>query len=188
MAEMRYFASNFAPKNWAYCAGQILPISSNTALFSLSGTIYGGDGQTTFALPDSRGRFLMSAGTGPGLSNYSLGEKGGYPTAQLTINNLPQHTHSVTSVNVSGGNISSKATEEVTSDSPAGLNYSTADGITPYTSGQTPDVTMAATPVNITSSNLTVMNSGGSQPFSIQDPYVAIPVVICLYGIYPSRN
>src|SRR5438067_3503009 len=89
------FAGNFAPKNWAFCAGQILPIAQNTALFSLIGTTFGGNGQTTFALPDLRGRYPIGAGQGPGLANYDLGQVGGTENITLTIGNMPAHSHTV---------------------------------------------------------------------------------------------
>src|SRR6188768_3694227 len=90
------FAGNFAPRNWAFCQGQILSIAQNTALFSLLGTTYGGNGQTTFALPDFRGRVAVGTGQGPGLANITLGELSGSPTVTLTINNMPAHNHPLT--------------------------------------------------------------------------------------------
>src|SRR5215212_259973 len=93
IAEIRLFAGNFAPRNWAFCAGQILPIAQNTALFSLLGTTYGGNGQTTFALPDLRGRVAVGAGQGPGLSNISLGQVAGETTHTLISQEIPAHNH-----------------------------------------------------------------------------------------------
>src|SRR5215831_16990317 len=93
VAQIQIFAFNFAPRGWAFCAGQILSISQNTALFSLLGTTYGGNGQTTFGLPDLRGRVPLSPGQGPGLSNYSLGQVGGAENVTLTTTQMPQHTH-----------------------------------------------------------------------------------------------
>src|SRR5919109_3928213 len=97
VAEIRIFPFNFAPRGWAFCNGQLLPISQNTALFSLLGTTYGGNGQTTFALPDLRGRVPISSSQGPGLSNYDLGEIGGFESVTLTTNQLPAHTHGLPS-------------------------------------------------------------------------------------------
>src|SRR5215211_5950019 len=96
IAEIRLFAGNFAPRGWAFCYGQILSIAQNTALFSLLGTTYGGNGQTTFALPDFRSRVPVGAGTGPGLANISLGEVSGHETVTLLLNQMPVHTHPVT--------------------------------------------------------------------------------------------
>ncbi len=102
------FAGNFAPRSWALCEGQLLAISSNTSLFSILGTTYGGDGRTTFALPDLRGRVSFQQGSGPGLPTYSLGQKGGSDTNVLNVNNLPAHSHAG-SLNVSSANASQSA-------------------------------------------------------------------------------
>ena len=99
VGEIRMFAGNFAPRGWAYCDGQLLAVSQNDALFSLFGTIYGGDGRTTFGLPDLRGRFPIHAGQGPGLSNRRLGSKGGAETVTVTANQLPSHTHPIKGTN-----------------------------------------------------------------------------------------
>ncbi|MGH6630282.1 MAG: phage tail protein, partial [Burkholderiales bacterium] len=101
---IQIFPYNFAPRGWAFCNGQILPIVQNTALFSLLGTTYGGNGQTTFALPDLRGRFPNSSGQGPGLSNYDLGQVGGTESATLTINQMPTHNHTATFASTSALN------------------------------------------------------------------------------------
>src|SRR3954470_21278546 len=93
IGEIRLFPYNFAPRGWAFCSGQILPISQNTALFSLLGTTYGGNGQTTFALPDLRGRAAISSGQGPGLSSYTIGEVGGVESVTLNTQQMPQHQH-----------------------------------------------------------------------------------------------
>lgn len=188
IAEMRYFASNFAPRNWALCAGQLLSISTNTALFSLLGTTYGGDGRTTFALPDARGRFIVSPGQGTGLSNYVLGEKSGTNNATLTLQNLPSHNHTLISSSVNG-NVLPKAAEEFNSDNPNGNTPATADSpVVPYTTGQTPDVSLAPSAVTGLSNNISTGTAGGSQPFSIMSPFLGLNVIICQYGIFPSRN
>src|SRR5687768_993649 len=95
IGEIRLFAPNFAPRDWALCNGQLLPINQNQALFSILGTTYGGDGRTTFALPDLRGRSAIGAGSGPGLSSYTLGQQTGSPTTLLSANQLPSHTHAI---------------------------------------------------------------------------------------------
>ncbi|NJN18300.1 MAG: phage tail protein [Oscillochloris sp.] len=176
LAEIYMFAGNFAPRGYAFCQGQLLAISSNTALFSLLGTTYGGNGQTTFALPDLRGRVPVGTGQGPGLSNVVLGEMSGAMSTTLTINNMPIHAHTATAtVNaVSGtGNTSGPANALPAGSSARDNQYSTAGGNT----------TMAAGMVGVT-----VNQAGGSQPFNIMQPYLGMNFVIALEGIYPSRN
>ena len=102
IGEIKMVASNFAPRGWAFCDGQLLPIAQNTALFSILGTTYGGDGRTTFALPDLRGRLAMHAGTGPGLTSRRLGAKGGVEIVTLTTNEIPAHNHTVACVSANG--------------------------------------------------------------------------------------
>jgi microcystin-dependent protein len=165
IAEVKIFAGNFAPRSWAFCDGQLLPIAQNQALFSLVGTIYGGDGRTTFALPDLRGRVPVHPGRGPGLTDYQLGERGGAETVTLTTNQMPQHTHSV-----------SCSANDATLGLPAG-NFPATTGDNVYS--QTSDATM----------NSGMLSSvGGSQPHENRQPYLAINFVIALQGIYPSRN
>jgi microcystin-dependent protein len=172
IAEIRMFAGNFAPRGWAFCSGQILPISQNTALFSLLGTTFGGNGQTTFALPDARGRVAVGTGQGPGLSNYVLGEVGGTETTTLLVANMPAHSHTATlsmgARNGAGNSIS-----------PSG-NYP-ANITNGYSTSQ--DAQMAAL-----NGSATVGNSGGSQPISLVTPYLGMNYIICLEGIFPSRN
>lgn len=172
IAEIRLFAGNFSPRSWAFCSGQILSIAQNTALFSLLGTTYGGNGATTFALPDLRGRVPVGTGQGPGLPNFTLGEIGGTETVNLLINNLPAHTHtaslSMGARNGAGNSIS-----------PTG-NYP-ANVTNGYSNTQ--DAQMA--PLN---GSATVGNTGGSQPFSIMSPYLGLNYIICMEGIFPSRN
>lgn len=174
IAEIRLFAGNFAPRGWAFCQGQILSIAQNTALFALLGTTYGGNGQTTFALPDLRGRVPVGTGQGPGLSNVTLGEVGGAPTHTLIITEMPAHNHTAqTTVN---------AAATGTTTSPSG-NYpagSTArDNIYNNTSNATMNPGMAQTMVGI---------AGGSQPHNNMQPYLGLNYIICMEGIFPSRN
>jgi microcystin-dependent protein len=159
---------NFAPRGWAFCNGQILPIAQNTALFSLLGTTYGGNGQTTFALPDLRGRVPNSSGQGPGLSSYDLGQVGGTESSTLTINQMPGHNHTVTAP-ASG--------EDATSSKPAG-NYL----------GKTASPIYSATTDNTLTAAIPSGNTGGSQPFSLLQPYLTLNFCIALEGIFPSRN
>lgn len=171
IGEIKMFAGNFAPRGWALCDGQLLAIAQNQALFSILGTTYGGDGRTTFALPDLRGRVAVHPGNGPGLSPYRLGQKGGSETTTLTVNNLPPHNHSVSVSNPVND-------DEATSDDPTG-NYPAVSGENMYT-----ETTNAEGAVP----NVTVDNTGGGQAFNNISPYATVNYIICLQGIFPSRN
>ena len=176
IAQILLFAGTFAPKNWAYCQGQIIAIQTNTALFSLLGTTYGGNGTTTFALPDLRGRVAIGAGQGPGLSNYVLGQAAGSETVTLTTANMPAHIHPATatvSVGVSGAG--------ATADDPDGALLTTTNA--PFYATGTPGGHLGG----VTASAATGP-TGNNQPVGIMPPYLALNYVICLYGIYPSRN
>ncbi|ACL59739.1 phage tail protein [Methylobacterium nodulans] len=176
IGEIILFAGNFAPRGWAFCNGQILSIAQNTALFSILGTTYGGNGQTTFALPDLRGRVPVSAGQGPGLSPYSLGQITGSETVTLIASQMPAHTHSVAADAAAG-----------TVDSPNGANLAKpitavrpATAVNGYTSGNpTEPVTLAPATIGV---------AGGSQPHNNLQPTLALNYIIALEGIYPSRN
>ncbi|MCG8701537.1 MAG: tail fiber protein [Bacteroidales bacterium] len=166
------FAGNFAPRNWAFCNGQLIAISDNAALFSLLGTTYGGDGRVTFGLPDLQGRVPIHAGSGPGLSYRRLGEKGGLEIEYLSVNEIPAHTHLAT------GSI--KAKEEADIDDPTN-NYIAGTGNAIF--GTTKDIQMNAQSVHVT-----VENEGGSYAHNNMQPYLGLNYIICLQGIYPSRN
>jgi microcystin-dependent protein len=154
------FAGNFAPRGWAFCDGQLLAISSNTALFSILGTTYGGDGRTTFALPDLRGRVPVHPGTGPGLPTVRLGERGGAAATILNVNELPLHSHGI------AGSTGAQTTNRPTgATSSAGNSYST----------ETPDTSMAPT-----------STTGQGQPFNNMQPFTGINYIIALQGIFPS--
>jgi microcystin-dependent protein len=168
IAEITLFAGNFAPRGWAFCQGQLLPINQNQALFSLIGTIYGGDGRTTFALPDLRGRAPISSGQGPGLSFFNLGQKGGSETNTLIIGNLPSHNHGF-SIPVSD--------EDSNTDEPNG-NVLAA--------GQFYHTTPAANQ-NYGSISAT-QNTGGNLPVNNMMPFLVLNYIIALEGVYPSRN
>jgi microcystin-dependent protein len=171
LATIAMFAGNFAPRGWAFCSGQLLSIAQNTALFSLLGTTFGGNGQTTFGLPDLRSRGPVGTGQGPGLSNIALGEAAGSETVTLTTANMPTHNHTVGCDN--GG--SSLLT-------PAGNIPGVSDdrnaSVTIY-SANAPNATM-----NVA----TIGNAGGNQPFNNRNPYLGINFIIALEGIFPSRN
>ncbi len=177
IGEIRMFGGNFAPRTWALCDGQILPISQNTALFSIIGTIYGGDGRTTFALPDVRGRAVIGPGNGPGLPSYREGQKGGTETNTMTVATMPSHSHTY-SFKVSNqapvqgqASIVSKYEVTATNGDPVDeFRYSSTNN------GQMHEDAFA------------LGNTGGSQPFNNMMPYQAVNFVICLQGVFPSRS
>jgi len=170
VAEIRIFPFNFAPVGWALCNGQILPISQNTALFSLLGTTYGGNGQSTFALPDLQGRAPMHSGQGQGLSQRFLGEEGGEENVTLLISEMPSHTHTV-NAKTSGGQTN-----------PAGLVWGTASAAKVAALFYAP---VAPSPVPMNPGALTV--AGGSQPHNNMMPYLILNFNIALQGIFPPR-
>lgn len=171
LGEVILFAGNFAPRGWAFCDGQLLPISSNQALFSLLGTIYGGDGRTTFALPDLRGRTPIGAGNGPGLSTIRQGQKAGAESTTLSMNNLPSHNHLVS------GEVPGFAMH------PKELEPKYIKGAKSFiTVGNESNTQVAISEKN--SSGLT----GSNQPFSIRNPYVGMRYIIALQGTFPSRS
>jgi len=167
VGEIRMFAGNFAPRGWAFCDGQLLAVSQNDALFSLLGTIYGGDGRTTFGLPDLRGRIPIHAGHGPGLSERRLGAKGGEEKVTLTVNQLPSHSHKI-----------SQSSTAATGNSPTDAQIGDSPSIDIYTE--------SAPSVNLASSAIT--NTGGSRSHTNLLPFLCIHFIIALVGIYPSRH
>lgn len=173
VGEIRAVGFNFAPRGWALCQGQLLPIAQNTALFSLLGTTYGGDGRTTFALPDLRSRLVVSPGQGPGRSNYTLGQASGTETVGLLSQHVPAHTHGLTgvAVRVNGG------TANVAS--PAGTLLAATEELH-YSSGSS--VEMATGIINGTAQVV-----GGNAGHPNLMPYLAMSYVIALQGIFPSR-
>ncbi|MEL7091707.1 MAG: tail fiber protein [Pseudomonadota bacterium] len=175
IAEIKMFGGNFAPRNYALCDGQLLAISQNSALFSLIGTIYGGDGRSTMALPDMRGRVSMHAGTGPGLSPRPLGQKGGEETHTLNITEMPAHNHAVSAV-LKG----SAATATLNDPTNAYLG----GAVSTYTD-QTGRglVDMAAGSVTATETD-----TGGSRSHNNMQPYLCVNYIIALFGTYPSRS
>lgn len=180
IAEIRMFAGNFAPRSWAFCQGQTLSIAQNTALFSLLGTTYGGDGQTTFNLPDFRGRIGDGTGTGPGLPNVQLGEVAGSNTVTLTSANLPPHNHSA-ALNAS----TVAATKQgPTAGAVLGMSIDNVGSAVPFIYSPAG----SATGRTLGSTSVTTGLTGGTQPFSNLQPYLGMNFIICLEGIYPSRN
>jgi len=170
IGEVRIFAGNFAPRGWAFCEGQVLPISQNQALFSLIGTIYGGDGRTTFALPDLRGRVPLGKGNGPGLSNYPLGVRGGSESTVLKSSNLPSHNHGL-----------GASTERATERTPA-------EDLVLCTGRRRKTKIYCSAAADIFMSQSSVGTTGSNTPFDIRQPYLAMNYIIALQGIFPSRT
>ena len=167
VGEIRMFAGNFAPRGWAFCDGQLLAVSQNDALFSLFGTIYGGDGRTTFGLPELRGRIPIHAGSGPGLSPRNLGAKSGTEKEALTTAQLPSHSHAMRA-NTGLANQTSPAGHVLAQSSTLNQYFETA-----------PSVDLGAS---------TVVAIGGSQSHDNIQPFLCIHFIVALSGIYPSRN
>jgi microcystin-dependent protein len=170
VGEIRVFACNFAPTGWAMCNGQILPISQNTALFSILGTTYGGDGKSNFALPNIQGRATMASGQGPGLTSRNLGEAGGEPSVTLNLQQIPAHTHIPS------------ASLAATTPSPNGAVWANPGG--------RPAPNAFATPIGTAQ----IMNAqataatGGSQPHNNLMPYQTLNFCIALQGVFPPRS
>jgi len=188
LGELKLIAFNFAPKGWAFCNGQLLPINQNQALFSILGTTYGGNGQTSFALPNLQGRVALGVGQGSGLSNYTLGQQSGLETATLAVDTIPAHTHASSVGTLAIAAVSGPATQQ----SPANAFLAAeVAGVTATYSNATPDTTMA-TAVNGGNGSVagapSISPTGGNQPFSILQPYLTLWYVIALVGIFPSRN
>ncbi len=168
VGEIRMFAGNFPPKGWALCNGQVLPIAQNTALFSLLGTMYGGNGSTNFALPDLRGRAPVFFGMGTGLTYKDIGEKGGSETINLTQSELPAHSHAVSAV-----------TSNANQSSPTGNFPATTKLLDKEYSNSVPNTTFHNIMLNLT---------GGNQPINNMQPYLTVNFIIALQGIYPPRQ
>ena len=167
------FGGNFAPRDWALCNGQLLAVNQNPALFSILGTTYGGDGRTSFALPDLRGRFPMHAGNGPGLTARHLGERGGSETTTLTVQNMPSHDHNV-----------SLHGELATADKKSPQGHMLA---------LSPTEPMYAAPIaaedrDMATESIREQSVGGNAPFNAQGPYQALNFIIALQGVFPSRS
>ena len=202
LGTMCVFAGNFAPRGFALAQGQLLSIAQNTALFSLLGTTYGGDGRTTFGLPDTRGRALIGEGQGPGLSDIRLGQRGGAETMTLSVNQMPSHAHSAsTSVNLL--NMDSSASTAVlkalaatsNSNTPTGRVLGNSPGRDYIYSDGAPNVELSPESIELNvnldltfAASTTVGQAGNNQAFSIRDPYLGVNWIIALQGIFPSRN
>lgn len=167
IGEIRMFAGNFAPQGWAFCDGQLLAVSQNDALFSLLGTIYGGDGSTTFGLPDLRGRIPIHAGDGPGLSPRRLGAKGGAEKITLTVNQLPSHSHQP------------RATDDANTN---------LDPVGKVTGHPVQNIYRSPANNNVNLNAGAVTNVGGSQSHTNMMPFLCVHFIIALFGVYPSRD
>jgi microcystin-dependent protein len=168
VGEIRMFAGSFAPAGWAFCQGQLMPISENETLFNLIGTTYGGDGQETFALPDLQGRVPIHAGQGPGISQtYQLGEKGGVEQVTLTTQQIPIHNHAFIA-SLANAN-SNSPTNQVIAQSTQRAAYYEANTTT----------NLAPTSIDA---------SGGSQPHENMAPFLVLSFIISLFGIFPSQT
>lgn len=169
VAQIQPVAFNFAPRGWITCDGQLLAISSNTAVFSLIGTTFGGDGRTTFGVPDLRGRSMVGVGSGPGLTHRSWGQRGGANTISITTSHMPQHSHTLFGVDDTGD-----------SRSPAGDVLATSNvGDKNYKKSTNGNTAMNSTSIG---------SSGGNLPISIDNPYLGIYICMALQGVYPSRS
>ena len=207
IGEINYVGFNFAPRDWVLCNGQILPINQYTSLFALIGDNYGGDGRTTFAVPDMRGRVPIHQGKGPGISgNYVIGMKGGSEYQQLTTLQLPMHTHNATATSMStstvapGASITSTlhASSATANANPANNYLANPSGVTKIYSSTAPDVTLNPSSITSTIGNLqvntdtnttvTVQNAGTGQTFAIMQPYQVVNCIIATQGIFPQRQ
>jgi len=169
VAEIRIFPFNFAPKGWAWCDGQLMPISQNTALFSLLGTTYGGDGKSTFALPNLEGNAPMHPGQGPGLSLHDLGETGGSETVTLLQSEIPAHSHGLSASATFAGSGNNPA-GNVLAKGAAGLNaYAAPGGL-------------------VSMSDQALAPAGGDQPHNNMQPYLTFYFNIALQGVFPPRT
>lgn len=189
IGEIRLFAANFAPKNWAYCQGQLVGIASNTALFSILGTTYGGNGTTTFLLPNLQSRVAVGAGNAPGLTPRSLGDIGGLGAVTLLQTELPAHTHSLTGTPT----LSLNNTRGTTGTVAAGLSMANAvlssndKDVSSYVAA-TPNITLEANTVKMTISMNPGGNYGGNLGHNNMQPYLGMGYIICQSGAFPARG
>lgn len=192
---IKIFGFNFNPRGWMTCQGQQLSIAQNSALFSLLGTTYGGNGQTTFGLPDLRGRVPVGQGQGTGLSPYALGQTGGFESVTLTQQQLPTHIHAATAQSTSTSATSAILTAETTqanAQNPAGKCLASGTNIyateDPASNRQMASSCIEATTTTNTTTTVTVAPAGASAPVAILSPFLAVNYCICTEGIFPSRN
>lgn len=194
---VKIFAGTYAPRGWQFCAGQILSIASNTALFSLLGTVYGGNGTNTFGLPDLRGRVPIGTTNtgGSPLSTYVLGQVGGVENVTLTVNQMPMHNHAATFTPSGGGSAVKASSSDGIAPAPSATNPTLATAKDPdgnvtinLYNAATPDITLNTGGGGASGGTVTVNANGGNQPFSIIQPYLSMNYIICVEGLFPSRN
>jgi microcystin-dependent protein len=177
LGEIRLFAGNFAPTGWVFCEGQLMPIQPNTALFSLLGTVYGGNGSTTFALPDLRDRMAVGLGQGPGLSHFDQGQMGGEDRVVLVPNNLPAHNHTAEiKISTAEGTTSVPASDKSLASPNHNFNNTTVPG-----KGYVPTVG------TVTLTTMTTSATGNSTPLNVVQPVLPVRYIIALQGIFPQR-
>ena len=179
LSDVRIFAGNFAPRGWMFCNGQLLSIAQNTALFALIGTTYGGNGQTTFGLPDLRGRMPVHNGQGAGLSTYQLGQSAGTENITLTTANVGAHTHAVS------GNAGIVVASGEGKTPVAANNFPASNGDAIFSIATDNSIMAAASLAGVT---IAAQTPSGNNPINNLQPYVAINFCICVEGIFPSRN
>ncbi|HEY4016708.1 MAG TPA: tail fiber protein [Polyangiaceae bacterium] len=177
VGEIRVFPFDYAPRGWAQCNGQLMPITQNQALFAVIGTTYGGDGRTTFGLPSLQGRVPLGTGQGPGLTNRALGATGGSPTVTLVGTQLPMHTHAVavvsTEVSAQATNVPGETTVFGKAEQKTGANVYVSVGSPP--------------PTAVAMSQAAISPTGGSQPHNNMQPYLPLNFCIAIQGVYPAR-
>ncbi|MDI6047057.1 phage tail protein [Flavobacterium yafengii] len=176
IGEIKIFGFDFAPRNFASCAGQLMSIAQNTALFSLLGTMYGGNGQTTFGLPNLQGRIPIGQGQGPGLPNYSMGQQLGTTSISILQSNMPAHTHPATGISINvpvyeGGADTDSPVNAVLANTSSGFYADTTNGFG----------------ASVVASGVTAV-TGSSLPLGIENPYLTLNYSIAIYGMFPSRN
>ncbi len=169
LGSISFWGPNFAPKGYAFCSGQLLPIAQNQALFSLLGTTYGGDGKTTFGLPDLQGRVAVGFGQGPGLADVPIGSRAGANTATLTINTMPAHNHTMMCFNGNTNIVASPQTTFMAQNSNSLPNFEASTDNTKLNTN-------------------TVSFTGSGQPFTLMQPYLGLYTIIATTGVFPSRN
>ena len=195
LGEIILFAGNFPPRSTAYCNGQLLAINTNQALFSLLGTVYGGDGRTTFALPDLRGRVPVNSGgnsTGPGLTTRRLGQRSGRETETLTVLQMPSHNHLTTNTPSADQHVLLSATRGVrdtpqAGDVPAGASFGSGLSATPVNAYGPATSTVNGQAIS-GNAGLTINDNGGQQPHNNMQPWLGVNYIICTQGLFPSRS
>lgn len=199
IGEIRGFGGNFAPRFWSYCQGQLISIAQNTALFSILGTTYGGDGRSTFALPDLRGRIPLSEGRGPGLSPRPLGQRSGQEDVILNVLQIPSHFHFTSS---QAGAVTGSATATMNVNDTSGSQTNPDNNFLGFESGSlgfydaasdgstlaTDAITFNTATMALNSSHITVSNTGSNHDHNNLQPYTVINWIICMQGVFPSRS